>query len=371
MTACVNSEEAAVAMDPNELVVILDRAIANLPDPSADGRRRVYERVEKTIRATCTSQEGVLDSERYRALRRDLGTAIAMIEKQTRIAARSHIHPHAPPAEAPAPPPPTPAPAPEAPAEESSEFAAEETSPPWLKRIGIGALGLAVVLSAVFAVLPGGPLNGLIAGREAVAPSPPAKQDPFAGGPVPEPASEPLAAPTDGDLAAFAPVPAQPGVPRVTDVKVSILNGASAWRIEPLSGFDNEPSGTPVMAIAQDRESPLMVSLYCDTPELMVFRIAFGSDPATLKQELSERGRLDGILRQKIQVKTDRNEGFAGEFLALTAHSWGIRLAPDNVETLRTGKEIEVTIGDTVAGKVSLSGATPAIEEALASSSCT
>ncbi|WP_156830997.1 hypothetical protein [Kaistia granuli] len=361
-------------MDPNELVVILDRAIANLPDPSADGRRRVYERVEKTIRATCTSQEGVLNSERYRALRRDLGTAIAMIEKQTRIAARSHIHPHAPPAEAPAPPPPTP---PEAPVEASGEFAEDETSPPWLKRIGIGALGLAVVLGAVFAVLPGGPLNGLISGGESVAPSPPAqppaKQDPFAGAPVPETPSEPapVAAPGDGDLTAFAPVPAQPGVPRVTDVKVSILNGASAWRIEPLSGFDNEPDGQPVMAIAQDRQSPLMVSLYCDTPELMVFRIAFGSDPETLKQELSERGRLDGILRQKIQVKTDRNEGFAGEFLALTSHSWGIRLAPDNVETLRTGKEIEVTIGDTVAGKVSLSGATPAIEEALASSSCT
>jgi hypothetical protein len=130
-------------MDPNELVVILDRAIANLPDPSADGRRRVYERVEKTIRATCTSQEGVLDSERYRALRRDLGTAIAMIEKQTRIAARSHIHPHALPAEAPPPPPPTTTPTPEASVEASTEFADADPLQPGRRGRGAIATGTA------------------------------------------------------------------------------------------------------------------------------------------------------------------------------------------------------------------------------------
>ncbi|BCP53246.1 hypothetical protein K32_18630 [Kaistia sp. 32K] len=365
-------------MDPNELVVILDRAIANLPDPSVEGRRRVYERVEKTIRSTCTSEDGKLDPERYTALRRDLGTAIAMIEKRTRIAARQNIHPHTEAAPAPPPPPP---PAAEEPAEPSEDAPEDATSPPWLKRIGIGAAGLAVALGALIAVLPGGPLSGLIGGggssSQVAAPPPPQtpqveKPDPFAGAPEPAKPAEPAAAaPADGDLAAFAPVPSQPGVPRVTDVKVAILNGASAWRVEPLTGFDEQAARPPVMAIAQDRQSPLMVSFYCDTPELLVFRIAYGSDPATLKQEIAARGQLDGVLRQKIQVKTDRSEGFAGDFLALTEHSWGIRLAPENVDTLRAGKEIEVTIGDSVAGTVSLSGATPAIEEALASSSCT
>ena len=41
------------------------------------------------------------------------------------------------------------------------------------------------------------------------------------------------------------------------------------------------------------------------------------------------------------------------------------------IETLRAGKLIEITIGDSVAGTVSLSGATPAIDEALTGGSCT
>jgi hypothetical protein len=378
-------------MDPNELVVILERAIANLPDPSADGRRRVYERVEKTIRGTCTNPDGSLDSERYRDLRRSLGAAIAIIEKQTRVTARTSLQPQAAVAPAPAPPP-----AIEAPVENVPpplEYSADEPARPWVKRAGIGVLVLALLLGGAYAVLPGGPLNGLIGGGEAPA-SPESNPDPFAGA-APAPQTPPATAPTPApevaanpppaqpepstpptasepapDASAFAPTPAEPGVPRVTDVKVAILNGASAWRVEPLSGFDADPDGAPVMAVAQDKDSPLLVSLYCDTPELMVFRVAYGAEPDALRRELAERGQLDGVQRQRIQIKTDRNEGFAGEFLALTPHSFGIRLAPENIETLRAGKEIEISVNDAVTGTVSLSGATPAIDEALAGASC-
>jgi hypothetical protein len=264
------------------------------------------------------------------------------------------------------------------------EYAPEEASRPWVKRAGIGVLCLALLLGAAYAVLPGGPLNGLVSGNGGTPAAPEPASDPFAGAtppPSPEPAAPPAApeiaanppavqpVPTEPvapepapDVSAFAPAPApaEPGVPRVTDVKVAILNGASAWRVEPLNGFDVDPDGPPVMAVAQDRASPLLVSLYCDTPELMVFRVAYGAEPDTLRSELAERG----------QVKTDRNEGFAGEFLALTPHSWGIRLAPENIETLRAGKEIEISVNDAVTGTVSLSGATPAIDEALAGASC-
>lgn len=445
-------------MDPNELVVILDRAISNLPDPSADGRRRVYERVERTIRATCTPEGGEMDMDRYQALRRDLGAAIAIIEQQRRSpslkrpatasAAAASVAPPAAAAPPPAPPPsgspapasstapvspaaparpvaakptpaesrPVPAPAPRAaaspaaaslshevsisvapaPPEELVEPDAEDdgASPRWLKRIGIGAAVTAVALGVVIAALPGGPLRSLLSSTGSSAPpvanepapapaasEPPA--DPFAGAPAPQPPvvaedrpapSEPGPGsdtpPTD-NTTAFAPMPAQPGVPRVTDVKVSIMNGASEWRTERLTGYEDKPSGPPMMAIAQDRDKPLMVSVYCDTPELTVFRVAYGSDSGTLRQEIGERGSMDGIQRQRIQIKTDRNEGFAGDFLALTSHTWGIRLAPENVETLRAGKEIEISIGDSVAGTVSLSGATPAIDEALHGGSCT
>ena len=376
-------------MDPNELVVILDRAIANLPDPSADGRRRVYERVERTIRATCTPEGGEMDMERYQALRRDLGAAIAVIEQQRRSPAppKRVITASAPTAVATPPPPPPPHSTPREPvaADESAEDGDEAeagASPVWLKRLGIGAAVTAVTLGVVIAALPGGPLRSLLAGSTtapqsqatAEAPKP---VDPFAGA-QPPPAPTPDNSPSIGDgivadVPAFAPTPATPGVPRVTDVKVSILNGASEWRTEPLTGFDTvgSPVITPVMALAQDRETPLLVSLYCDTPDLTVFRVAYGSDPATLRQEIGERGSMDGVQRQRIQIKTDRNEGFAGDFLALTAHSWGIRMAPENIETLRSGKEIEISIGDSVAGTVSLSGATPAIDEALAGGSCT
>ena len=378
-------------MDPNELVVILERAIANLPDPSADGRRRVYERVERTIRSTCTSVDGVLDNERYRELRRDLGTAIATIEKQTRVTARTNIHPQAAATSAPPPPPALAVKPPFESAPPPLEYSPEATARPWVKPVGIGVLVLALLLGGAYAVLPGGPLNGLIAG-DATPAQPEQKPDPVASttpDPAPSPAETPVrdvsaaAPPADQpapsapastepspDASAFAPSPAEPGVPRVTDVKVAILNGASAWRVEPLSGFDSDPDGSPVMAVAQDKASPLLVSLYCDTPELMVFRVAFGADPDTLRRELAERGQLDGVERQRIQVKTDRNEGFAGDFLALTQHSWGIRLAPDNIETLRAGKEIEISINDSPTGTVSLSGATPAIDEALAGASC-
>lgn len=376
-------------MDPNELVVILDRAIANLPDPSADGRRRVYERVERTIRATCTPEGGEMDMERYQALRRDLGAAIAVIEQQRRSPAppKRVITASAPTAVATPPPPPPLHSPPREPvaADESAEDGDEAevgASPVWLKRLGIGAAVTAVTLGVVIAALPGGPLRSLLAGSTtapqsqatAEAPKP---VDPFAGA-QPPPAPTPDNSPSIGDgivadVPAFAPTPATPGVPRVTDVKVSILNGASEWRTEPLTGFDTvgSPVITPVMALAQDRETPLLVSLYCDTPDLTVFRVAYGSDPATLRQEIGERGSMDGVQRQRIQIKTDRNEGFAGDFLALTAHSWGIRMAPENIETLRSGKEIEISIGDSVAGTVSLSGATPAIDEALAGGSCT
>ncbi|WP_029073890.1 hypothetical protein [Kaistia adipata] len=372
-------------MDPNELVVILERAIANLPDPSADGRRRVYERVEKTIRNTCTSADGVLDNERYRELRRDLGTAIATIEKQARVSARTNIHPQA--VAAPAPPPPAPALEPSVEIPPPLEYSVEAPARRWVKPVGIGVLVLALLLGGAYAVLPGGPLGGLVGGDSAPA-QPEPKADSVAGAapdpatpPAPSPAPE-IAANTTApqpepanpepapEASAFAPAPAEPGVPRVTDVKVAILNGASAWRVEPLSGFDADPDGAPVMAVAQDKSSPLLVSLYCDTPELMVFRVAFGADPDTLRRELAERGQLDGVQRQRIQVKTDRNEGFAGDFLALTQHSWGIRLAPDNIETLRAGKEIEISVNDSPTGTVSLSGATPAIDEALAGASC-
>lgn len=379
-------------MDPNELVVILERAIANLPDPSADGRRRVYERVERTIRSTCTSPDGVLDSEQYRELRRDLGTAIATIEKQTRLTARTSIQ--APAVVEPAPPPPAPEFEPVAePVIPPLEYGPEEASRPWVKRAGIGVLCLALLLGAAYAVLPGGPLNGLVSGNGGAPVAPESTPDPVVGTTPPsspEPAVAPEApvvaanppavppVPTESepapesapDVSSFAPAPAEPGVPRVTDVKVAILNGASAWRVEPLKGFEIESDSPPVMAIAQDRESPLLVSLYCDTPELMVFRVAFGAEPDMLRSELAERGQLDGVQRQRIQVKTDRNEGFAGEFLALTPHSWGIRLAPENIETLRSGKEIEISVNDAVTGTVSLSGATPAIDEALAGASC-
>ncbi len=443
-------------MDPNELVVILDRAISNLPDPSADGRRRVYERVERTIRATCTPEGGEMDMERYQALRRDLGAAIAIIEQQRRspslkrpptpsTAPASVV----PPAAAAAPPPPSsgstaparsmapanpaapdrsaaakPAPAEARPAPASAPRAAashpaaslshevsisvapappeelvepdaedDGASPRWLKRIGIGAAVTAVALGVVIAALPGGPLRSLLSSTSSSAPpaaneptpapaasEPPA--DPFAGAPAPQPPvvaedrpapSEPApgsdSPPTD-NTTAFAPMPAQPGVPRVTDVKVSIMNGASEWRTERLTGYEDKPSGPQMMAIAQDRDKPLMVSVYCDTPELTVFRVAYGTDTGTLRQEIGERGSMDGIQRQRIQVKTDRNEGFAGDFLALTNHTWGIRLAPENVETLRSGKEIEISIGDSVAGTVSLSGASPAIDEALHGGAC-
>lgn len=365
-------------MDPNELVVILERAIANLPDQSADSRRRVYERVERTIRSTCTSADGVLDSERYRELRRDLGAAIATIEKQTRLTARTNIHPQA--IAAPAPPPP----APEAvvdPIVPPVEISREEASRPWIKRAGIGVLGLALLIGAAYAVLPGGPLNGLVSGGGTPSDSE-QKPDPFAGAtppqqpepaaPAPDVAANPAAVEPAPDVSSFAPTPppAEPGVPRVTDVKVAILNGASAWRVEPLTGFDADPDGEPVMAVAQDRASPLLVSLYCDTPELMVFRVAYGAEPDTLRRELAERGQLDGVQRQRIQIKTDRNEGFAGDFLALTPHSFGIRLAPENIETLRAGKEIEISVNDAVTGTVSLSGATPAIDEALSGATC-
>jgi len=414
-------------MDPNELVVILDRAIANLPDPSADGRRRVYERVERTIRATCTPEGGEMDMERYQALRRDLGAAIAIIEQQRRSPAPKRAAaaaaptpsasvPVTPTPVAPAPPPtgpshvaaarpvaasrpvssPAAAASPAAgvsvtvapaPPPELTEPDDEDASPQWLKRIGIGAAAIAVALGFVIAVLPGGPIRGLLAGGESSSPSssepapaPAASEpatDPFAGAqtppPVvaaqPPPAVEPTADPDN--TTAFAPVAPQPGVPRVTDVKVSILNGASEWRTERLSGYEDKPTGQPVMALAQDRETPLLVSVYCDTPDLTVFRVAYGTDTDTLRQEIAERGSMDGIQRQRIQVKTDRNEGFAGDFLALTAHTWGIRLAPENIETLRTGKQIEISIGDSVAGTVSLSGATPAIDEALTGGSCT
>jgi hypothetical protein len=375
-------------MDPNELVVILERAIANLPDPSADSRRRVYERVERTIRSTCTSADGALDNERYRALRRDLGTAIATIEKQTRLTARTSIQPQA--IAAPVPPPPSPEAVVE-PLPPPVEITREHASRPWVKRVGIGVLGLAILIGAAYALLPGGPLNGLVSGDGK--PTAPAETpDPFAGAtPPPEQPETPAVAPTPDvaanppagqpapatpepapDASAFAPTPppAEPGVPRVTDVKVAIMNGASAWRVEPLSGFDADPDGAPVMAVAQDRASPLLVSLYCDTPELMVFRVAYGAEPDTLRKELAERGQLDGVQRQRIQIKTDRNEGFAGDFLALTPHSFGIRLAPENIETLRAGKEIEISVNDAVTGTVSLSGATPAIDEALAGASC-
>lgn len=380
-------------MDPNELVVILDRAIANLPDPSADGRRRVYERVERTIRATCTPEGGEMDMERYQALRRDLGAAIAIIEQQRRSPApppKRVITASAPTAVATPPPPPPPpsqslsTPREPVAADESPEEEGEDggASPVWLKRLGIGAAVTAVTLGIVIAALPGGPLRSLLAGSNtapksqatAEAPKP---VDPFAGA-QPPPAPVPDSSPSIGDgivadIPAFAPTPSTPGVPRVTDVKVSIMNGASEWRTEPLKGFESvgSPVVTPVMAVAQDRETPLLVSLYCDTPDLTVFRVAYGSDPATLRQEIGERGSMDGVQRQRIQIKTDRNEGFAGDFLALTAHTWGIRMAPENIETLRTGKEIEISIGDSVAGTVSLSGATPAIDEALAGGSCT
>ncbi len=374
-------------MDPNELVVILERAIANLPDQSADGRRRVYERVEKTIRNTCTSADGVLDNERYRELRRDLGTAIATIEKQARVSARTNIHPQA--VAAPAPPPPAPALEPSVEIPPPLEYSSEAPPRRWVKPVGIGVLVLALLLGGAYAVLPGGPLNGLVSSDGAPA-QPDSKPEPIAAtpDPAPTPADPPVrdvtaappapqpdpAAPAASepapDATAFAPAPAEPGVPRVTDVKVAILNGASAWRVEPLTGFEADPDGGPVMAVAQDKNSPLLVSLYCDTPELMVFRVAFGADPDTLRRELAERGQLDGVQRQRIQVKTDRNEGFAGDFLALTQHSWGIRLAPDNIETLRAGKEIEISVNDSPTGTVSLSGATPAIDEALAGASC-
>jgi len=413
-------------MDPNELVVILDRAIANLPDPSADGRRRVYERVERTIRATCTPEGGEMDMERYQALRRDLGAAIAIIEQQRRSPAPKRAVPAAaatpasatvaPAPVAPAPPPagpshvaarpvaasrPVASPAATAspaagvsvtvapaPPPELTEPDESDASPQWLKRIGIGAVAIAVALGVVIAVLPGGPIRGLLAGGESdspsgsePAPAPAAASeptaDPFAGAPTPPPvvAAQPAAPAEPGantdNTTAFAPVAPQPGVPRVTDVKVSILNGASEWRTERLSGYEDKPAGPPVMALAQDRDTPLLVSVYCDTPDLTVFRVAYGTDTDTLRQEIAERGSMDGIQRQRIQVKTDRNEGFAGDFLALTAHTWGIRMAPENIETLRTGKQIEISIGDTVAGTVSLSGATPAIDEALTGGSCT
>jgi len=397
-------------MDPNELVVILDRAIANLPDPSAEGRRRVYERVERTIRTTCTPEGGEMDMERYHALRRDLGAAIAIIEQKRRSAAPTRTA-AAPASAAPIPPPPprpveppvavsqratasarsvsaSPAAAspavgasvvvPPAPPPEVVEPLEDDASPPWLKRIGIGAAALAVVLAVVIAVLPGGPLRSLLAGAP-TDDQPPASTagspvDPFAGVPAPQVASDPTSPETPDagtdPTAAFAPLAPQPGVPRVTDVKVSILNGASEWRTERLSGFDDLPAGPPIMALAQDRETPLLVSLYCDTPDLTVFRVAYGTNTDALREEISERGSMDGVQRQRIQIKTDRNEGFAGDFLALTAHSWGIRMAPENIETLRAGKQIEVMIGETVAGTVSLSGATPAIDEALAGGSC-
>ncbi|WEK49240.1 MAG: hypothetical protein P0Y66_16020 [Candidatus Kaistia colombiensis] len=421
-------------MDPNELVVILDRAISNLPDPSADGRRRVYERVERTIRATCTPEGGEMDMERYQALRRDLGAAIAIIEQQRRSPSlrRAATAPAAPasvahPASAAAPTQPAstaasatpaavspspvavrPIPVPRAasnpaaaspthgvsvsvapaPPEELVEPDAEDdgASPRWLKRIGIGAAATAVALGVVIAALPGGPLRSLLSGASSSAPpsasvppptasKPPA--DPFAGAQAPPPViatdrPTPVEPAADTDnTTAFAPIAPEPGVPRVTDVKVSIMNGASEWRTERLTGYTDNPAGPPVMAIAQHRETPLLVSVYCDTPNLTVFRVAYGTDSGTLRQEIAERGSMDGIQRQRIQVKTDRNEGFAGDFLALTTHTWGIRMAPENVETLRAGKEIEISIGDAVAGTVSLSGATPAIDEALTGGSCT
>jgi hypothetical protein len=385
-------------MDPNELVVILERAIANLPDQSADGRRRVYERVEKTIRSTCTSADGALDGERYRELRRDLGAAIAIIEKQMRASATASLHAPAvvePTRPAAPPPPPRAAAVVAEPAVPPLEYSLEEASRPWVKPVGIGVLVLALLLGGAYALLPGGPLSDLFQGSPAPVASTPeaaAQDEPApavrdvtpatapapevaADEPAPEPEPLPRTAESDEpsqapEASAFAPAPAEPGVPRVTDVKVSILNGASAWRVEPLTGFDADPDGAPVMAIAQDKASPLLVSLYCDTPELMVFRVAYGAEPDALRRELAERGQLDGVQRQRIQVKTDRNEGFAGEFLSLTPHSWAIRLAPDNIETLRAGKEIQISVNDAVAGTVSLSGATPAIDEALAGASC-